>query len=360
MRFAVGYQLAEPGEESFVEIVREHRNHVAEVYFAWVGHASGRSPVGARGGKVGHAARQRLEADLAGLRDMGIALDLLLNANCYGGRAISRALEHEVVGLLEHLGEVAGGVETVTTTSPAVAHVIKRHFRNIDVRASVNMRIGTVAGMRYLADVFDSYYVQRDCNRDLERLAELRAWADANGKKLCMLVNSGCLRFCSGQTFHDNLVAHETEVDETRNLAGFSPMVCRRLLRDRTNWPEVLRATWTRPEDLRHYEGLFDVFKLATRMHERPQAVIRAYAAARFAGNLLDLFEPGYSPAFAPWVLDNTRFPDGWFEHVTRHARQAHDDPYYARVLEQVLVELPWPARPAAPACATPSSSTPS
>lgn len=340
MKFAIGYQLAGPDEESFVDLLAPWREHLAEVYFAWPGHASGRSPVGTEGGAVDPRAFGRFEDDLARLRAMGLRLDLLFNANCYGGDGMSTALERETVSVLTRLADTVGGADVVTTTSPAIAWIVKRHFPAVETRASVNMRIGTVEGMRLVAHVFDSYHVQRDVNRDLVRLRDLRAWADANGKRLFLLANSGCLRNCSGQTFHDNLVAHEAEVSANENLAGFMPYVCWNLLRDRTQWPAVLQATWIRPEDLHHYEEQFPVVKLATRLHERPHAVIGAYVRRRWRGSVLDLLEPGYSPAFAPWVVDNTRFPEDWFERTSTCDRQCHHCGYCAEVLDRTLVRL--------------------
>jgi collagenase-like PrtC family protease len=340
MKLAVGYQLSEAGEESFVDLLTPWREHLAEVYFAWPGHASGRSPIGTVGGALDPEAFQRFERDLARLRGMGLRLDLLFNANCYGGDAMSVALEREVVSVLTRLSETVGGAEVVTTTSPAIAWIVKRRFPSIETRASVNLRIGTVEGMRYLAHVFDSYHVQRDFNRDLDRLRELRTWADANGKRLFLLANSGCLRNCSGQTFHDNLVAHETEVSGNENLSGFMPYACWNYLRDRANWPALLQSTWIRPEDLHHYGDLFPVVKLATRLHERPQAVVRAYAQRRWSGNLLDLLEPGHSPALAPYVIDNTRFPPDWFERTSRCDRQCQRCDYCVEVLAQTLVRV--------------------
>lgn len=340
MKFSVGYQPSQPGEESFVEIVAEYRQHVAEVYFPWVGEPSGRSPIGLRGGRVDEAAQRRLEQDLLALRELGVGLDLLLNANCYGPRAASRRLEGRVAAVLEHLSHLAGGVEAVTTASPAVAHAVRTRFPQIEIRASVNMRIGTVAGMQYVADLFDGYHVQRDHNRDLPHLRRLKRWADAAGKRLYLLANSGCLWFCSGQTFHDNLVAHEMETADTDNIAGFTPFLCWKLLRDRANWPVVLKATWIRPEDLHHYGGLFDVLKLATRTHERPWIVLGAYAERCWRGNLLDLFEPGFSPAFAPHVLDNERFPSDWFERTSTCRHRCESCSYCADVLRQALVSV--------------------
>jgi len=340
LRFAVGYQLPDEDEAPFVDLVRDFRDDIAEVYFPWSDMPSGRAPLTTARGYTDWTAQQRLESDLVALREMGVKLDLLFNANCYGRLAASQYLENQVGSILQHLGDLVGGVDVVTTTSLTVARTVQKHFPDVDVRASVNMRIGTVKGMQYVAGLFDSFQVQRDYNRDLEHLASLKEWADANGKRLHMLANSGCMRLCSGQIFHDNMVAHEAEIDETANIPDWNPHVCWNFLRDRENWVSVLQNTWVRPEDLHHYEGLFDVVKLATRMHSRPRMVVRAYATRRFRGNLLDLFEPGFAPAFAPFIIDNERFPEDWFERTSACDKQCHRCGYCASALEQVLTKM--------------------
>jgi len=340
IRFAVGYQLAEGGEEPFSDLIADYRDDISEVYFPWTDMASGRAALATRRGYTDWTAQRRLENDLVALREMGVRLDLLFNANCYAGMAISQFLANQVISLLDYLGDLLGGVDIVTTTSPFVAHVIRDNFGDIDVRASVNMRIGTVQSMEYVSHLFDSYYVLRDHNRDLSHIKRIKRWADAHGKGLNMLVNSGCLYACSGQTFHDNLVAHEREVDETAPLEGYVPHVCWNLYRDRANWPAILRSTWVRPEDIDRYEGLFGAYKLATRMHSKPRLVIDAYVRRSHHGNLLDLFEPGFGPAFAPYIVDNDRFPDDWFERTSTCGRVCESCDYCARVLDQVLVDV--------------------
>ena len=338
MKFAVGYQLAEAGEESFVDIVGDYREHVAEVYFPWADLPSGRGALLSRRGYTDWTGQRRLEADLVALREMGVKLDLLLNANCYGRHAVSRFLENQVVSVLEHLDGLVGGADVVTTASPAVARTVQKRFGSIDVRASVNLRIGTVRAMEYVAGLFDSFHVQRERNRDLAALRELLAWAGARGKRLHLLVNSGCLPDCPGQVFHDNMVAHEAEIDETDNIPGWTPHVCWHFFRDRRNWPALLGATWVRPEDLHHYEGLFETVKLATRMHARPRAVIDAYVRRRWRGNLLDLMEPAFSPALAPHILDNEAFPDDFFQRTATCDRRCDRCDYCRDVLQRVLV----------------------
>ena len=121
MRFAIGYQLPDEDTGSFVDIVREFRDHIAEVYFPWADQPSGRAPLNMRRGYTDWQAQEQLEQDLRAFRELGVGLDLLFNANCYGRHAVSQYLENEVLSVLDHLAERVGGVETVTTASLAVA-----------------------------------------------------------------------------------------------------------------------------------------------------------------------------------------------------------------------------------------------
>ncbi|MFA7159922.1 MAG: hypothetical protein WC299_11520, partial [Kiritimatiellia bacterium] len=182
IRFAFGYQL--DGSESTAEIVRDYRRSVAEVYFSWPGTPSARALPGRRHGLSAAAARAIMEEELCAIRKMGVKLDLLLNANCYGAGAVSRRLEREIKTIIERLCARTGGVDVVTTASPMAARTVKKYFPGIEVRASVNMRLGTVQALLYSRELFDSYYVQRDVQRNLAHVRRLKRWADSNGKGL--------------------------------------------------------------------------------------------------------------------------------------------------------------------------------
>jgi collagenase-like PrtC family protease len=341
MKFAVGYQLSDTTEaDSIVDVVGDFKEHIEEVYFPWLDMPSGRMPLANRRGFVYWDAQGRLEQDLRHLKEMGVKLDLLFNANCYGRHAASQFLANQVCSVIEHLGEVTGGLDAVTTTSLAIARTVKQNFKGIDVRASVNMRIGTVKGMRYVADLFDSFYVQREYNRDFQRIEALKAYADAGGKHLFLLVNSPCLSFCSGQVFHDNLVAHEMEIAEMANMADWNPTVCWNHYRNAENWVSFLQNSWIRPEDMENYEPYFAMVKLATRMHANPRMVVQAYVDQEYAGNLADLFEPGYGPVFYPYIIDNSRFPEDWFGRTTGCDKRCNQCGYCRSVLRQVLIRM--------------------
>lgn len=339
MKFAVGYQQTDTGEP-FSAIVRDYRDSIAELYFPWPGCASGRASLGCIAGAVDWSAQTELENELAAIRSMGVKLDLLFNANCYGAYAISSRFKNEIVSILSYMESKGLLPEIITTASPFVAHVIREEYPEIEIRASVNMRIDSTLAMEYLSDVYDSFHIRRDLQRDLSTVKVFHRWCADHKKKLVMLANSGCLRNCPAQSFHDNLVAHDSEVDEVRN-ERYLPHLCWRLYRDKKNLVEFLRSSWLRPEDLKRYEPYFPVVKLATRQHSHPRMVIGAYASGRFRGNLPDLMEPSFSPAFAPCVIDNERFPADWLTIARACAVNCTHCGRCERVLSEVLIEMP-------------------
>ena len=170
------------------------------------------------------------------------------------------------------------------------------------------MSIGTIEGMEYAAEYFDSFYVQREQNRSFERLRALRNWCDRSGKEMYLLANSGCLNFCSAHTFHDNLVAHEKDIAEMDNGYAFHGL-CREFLSKDENRARFLACTnFIRPEDTALYEDLVPSMKLATRVHENPTRILSAYIdKGRFTGNISSLLEPNHAGVLYPYILENSK-----------------------------------------------------
>lgn len=335
---AVGYQHFSDGAP-FAEIALRHPS-VGEVYFPWVDEPSGRPKLGYEEEDDKEELALALRRDLLRLREAGVRLDLLLNANCYGAEAMSKKLEGHVIDILAKLVNWNCKPEIVTTASPFVARTLKTAFPEIEVRASVNMRLTTLQAFRYLSPLFDSYYLGRDVQRNIKTVKCFSDWCHMNGKKLCILANSGCLRNCPWQTYHDNLIAHSDEAMKVVNVKGWSPHLCWTLYKDPKNFAEILKATWIRPEDLHHYEELVDVVKLATRQHANPDMVISAYERGSFEGNLLDLFEPGFSPSFYPLFVDNTVFPPDWQTMSASCVRECASCGYCEKVWDLVAKSM--------------------
>ena len=340
MKYLVGYQLPNEDGVSFSEALKPYFSHIGEVFFPWVDSPSGRSALGNADGYVDWNVQEYMTEEIAFIKKQGVCLDLLLNATCYGGEAISERLFNRTLSVIEHLNERVGGIDVVTTASPFVAECVKKNFPHIKVRASVNMSIGTVKGIDYLGELFDSFYIQREYNRDLKTVRLLSEACKERGKELFMLANSGCLNFCTGHNFHDNLVAHEKDILAMKNVDGFEPLTCIRHLKNPENRASFLQSSWVRPEDIHNYEGLISGVKLATRVHKRPAYVVSAYTRGKFSGNLLDLCEPGYGKVFAPYIIDNTRMPADFFKRVTECDKQCHKCNYCKKTLEGALVKM--------------------
>lgn len=304
MKFSAGYQCIALGE-LFSDIIRDYREHMGEVYFSYPGIASGRPDGGCLPDKI-----EQTEYELGEIRKMGISLDLLINGNCYGKYAVSEKFEREIITTIDRLGKNGLFPQVVTTTTAFAAAAVKKYFPEIEVRASVNMRIDSTSAMAYLDGKFDSFYLRRDLQRDIKTVRRFAKWCREHDKKLCLLANSGCLRNCPYQTFHDNLVAHDEEIREIRNVRDFNPHLCWERHRDRAHPEDFLRASWLRPEDIARYAPLVHIIKLATRNTSSVRGILAAYTSGRFDGNMFDLTEPCFSSIFAPQILDN-RLLDG-------------------------------------------------
>lgn len=336
MNFAVGYQRPINGE-SFSIMIQDYISDISEVYFPWVGVATGRPTFGSNDGIIDWEAQKILEEDIVSLKKSNIKLDLLFNGNCYGERAISKSFEKEVLSIIEHLDIIGCCPDIITTTSPFIARTIKKYCNKMEVRASVNMRIGSVQAMEYISEYFDSFYIQRDIQRNIDNVRNFHTWCKKNDKKLGMLVNSGCLRFCPSQTFHDNLLAHCAKVEELNNITDWNPHLCHNIYANENNYAEILKATWIRPEDLHMYDGLVDVVKLATRQHSHPRQVIDAYTRGKYYGNLLELLEPGFSYLFNPYYIDNQAFTEQWSNQIIKCKGDCTSCGYCDTILPSVL-----------------------
>ena len=339
MRFAIGYRL--PDEcDSMTEIVADYRDNVSEVYFALPAESSGRSPLGHEEGWSVADAEDVLSTELGHLAQMKVGAVVLFNAACYGAKAMSFELQERIRKGLTFV-ETSAPIKAVTTTSLFVARFLKSERPEIPVRASVNMRIGSIPAMEQLAHAFDGYYIKRELNRSPEAITELKSWCDANGKSLHLLANSGCLYDCAYQSFHDNLVAHEAEAAGVPGPGVRYPAPCWEYLDNPDYWHRLLQNTWIRPEDIHNYEAWFDTVKLATRIHPRPRMVLSAYAREEYPGNLLDLLEPGHSGLPGMPAIENRLFPDDWFERTTSCGHRCRECSYCAGVFEAVRSALP-------------------
>ena len=237
MKLFVGYQLC--STPFFLNTIVSNAERISEVYFSWGSSPSGRSAVGLGQQMQDFELLDLQRRQLRQIADAGIGLNLLLNASCYGRESLSRKFFQESGDLVDYLRQEMNLV-SVTTTSPVMGRFLRDNFPALEIKASVNMEIGTVEAMEYVADSFDGFYLKRELNRNIPAILPLRQWCDANGKKLYILANSGCLNNCSVRQFHDNLVAHEREIAGMDNAFVFKS-ACREFLKDPAHRRDYLR-----------------------------------------------------------------------------------------------------------------------
>lgn len=303
MNFSVGYQFDENGY--FLNSIMQYKDKIEEIYFAMPDIANGRGNSWMKTLNFKEAIF-RQEDELTLLKGMGFKMNLLLNAMCYGENSLSRVFFNKLGDSIDYATQVFG-VSSVTTTSPIIAKFIKNNFSDVTVRASVNMEIGSIEGMEYIAENFDGFYMKRELNRNFAKIEELQNWCNNNQKQLFMLANSGCLNNCSAHAFHDNLVSHENDIMKMDNAYAFDG-VCKKFLSKEENKLKFLDYTnFIRPEDLHHYEKYFKCVKLATRVHDAPDRIIRAYCGGKWSGSLPELLEPNHSGAISPYIIDNSK-----------------------------------------------------
>ena len=320
--------------DSMAELAEDYKEHIASVYFSAPGQESARS-------RIELSDEEGMLEELSYIRnELGIPLVLLYNANCYAEHAVSDEFALKIAHSVDKMISSVGITE-VTTTSPFVAKVVKKHFPNLLVWASVNMWIGTTQAMKYLGDDFDGYYMQREHNRNFERIRQLSDWCKANQKQLKLLANSGCIYTCPFHTFHDNLVAHEQGASRQVSTLSPYPSPCWDMMYGQEEEKAAaifLQGSWIRPEDMCYYEPYFSEVKLATRMHSNPRRVLSAYVRGRFTGNMLDLTEPSYARRFENHILDATKFPEDWYERTTACSRNCESCGYCGKAAQKMLV----------------------
>ena len=194
----------------------------------------------------------------------------------------------------------------MTTTSPFIATILRQRFPQVKIRWSVNGRVHGTTGFESVLELFDSFYVSRELHRDPAYLARVADWAKAHGKVVGLQANSGCLRQCPFQQFHDNLHGHNRlRQSVVGDKFDFSVFRCRTNYAKK-NWEDFIRATWIRPEDLPRYESLAEIVKIATRRHPDPEAVLRAYATYSYDGDLAAITDPCFT---FPHRVDNVASP---------------------------------------------------
>ncbi|PNU21273.1 peptidase U32 [Geothermobacter hydrogeniphilus] len=242
--------------------------------------------------QLGKVSRRQLAEHVAQARGAGIAFNYLLNAACLGNVEITRKGQKKINRLLEWISRI--GVTSVTVATPFMLQLVKTRFPQLRVRISVFAGVDRVRKAQMWEEmgadciVLDSILV----NRELQTLREIRKAVRCD---LELMANNNCLSGCSMSPMHMNALAHagQTGSENKGFFVDWCFLKCTAMKLE--NPVNYIRSEWIRPDDLPIYEQLgYDLFKIAERdlPTEILLARVKAYAARRFDGNLLDLIQP--------------------------------------------------------------------
>ena len=311
--------------------VSSYRGFVSEIFFPLPGMVSGvrQSDFANRDNA------SRFYRDLSRLRAMDVDGVLLLDASCYGGDVVTepffRLIERGVQTVKESIH-----LKAVVTMTPPLAEFLKKAFPKLEIRASVNERIGLVNQMEYAGRCYDGFYLRSDLSRDIRLVEKARKWCEAHEKSLHLVANSGCLYECPFLLEHLNTMGHQAEIAVGGSAWSGRAMQCREALVEAANRVQILQGGWIRPEDLGRMEGFFDTIALLS--NDIPQAlkVLKAYTEGRWDGDLLELLEPCHAGLAGLPPLKNNAFPTDWFEKTSTCHHVCDGCGYCAEILQKM------------------------
>ncbi|MHC1789795.1 hypothetical protein [Solidesulfovibrio sp.] len=266
-----------------------------------------------------------------GLRDLVMLLDGYLAAGAVTG--IIYADQYLLQALSDASPTVAGALSAVPSINFRL-NSLERAATVIDAACSTRFRPPP------------SVILDRDCNRRPDQLAAMaeglrREWP---GLRLGLMANEGCLYACPYKAAHDahialsRLAACRVGPELNRDLG------CLRLLAGEPG--RMLASPFVRPEDVHHFEGVVDFFKICGRSRTAGdlRTIVAAYLDGRYAGNLLWLLDT-QEILSDRYALDNESLPDDFFAQTAGCDRRCRRCGYCAalagRLVSQRAPSLP-------------------
>lgn len=338
MRYAVPF-LPDPG---YLALLAAHRQRLASVYFRLGPDVpDGRLP------GVGDVSPEAVMEGLAALP--GVPRYGLLNSRFYDPATLTRDGLSDLILLLEGylaadlLDGIVYGDQYVLVALSDAAPSVASALRAVP---SVNFLMDSAERAASLLDYAAATHfrpprgivLDRSLNRDSRRLAAVARALRAvyPGMEIGLLANEGCLASCPFKSAHDSHIAMARLISAKVGSGIKERLGC---LRSFLEKPErIFASPFVRPEDAVHLEGVADFLKLGGRTREPAamQAVVAAYLAGSYQGNLLWLLDT-LEVLADRYRIDNAALPDDFFERVDGCSRRCRECGYCAALAETYL-----------------------
>ncbi|KMQ49842.1 peptidase U32 [Chitinispirillum alkaliphilum] len=235
---------------------------------------------------------KKLEKQIGHGAEKGVVFNYLLNAASLDGSEQTRRGQKRIRRFIDQICDA--GVRAVTVSSPLLLRILKKEYPQLSVRVGVFAMVGNLGKARQWEDLGADVICLSAIavNRNFDELKRLREGVSCG---LQLLVNASCLRDCSWELAHMNMLTQASRTGHQNR--GFNLDYCflhcsGTRIKNPVNY---IRSIWIRPEDIYLYESMgYDDFKLVERSCPGDLLILRikAYIKRNFEGNLLELVGP--------------------------------------------------------------------
>ena len=209
----------------------------------------------------------------------------------------------------------AGGISSVTVADPFAVPFIRKQFPDLLIQSSVYTGIDNVEkAVQAIKHGYTTLCLEPSINRnakELKKIMKLKVRYPAVDVKL--LANHLCYSSCMYYVRHSAL---PIQLQEDCNGCVGEDIVHETCHYGKRGPKEEITRTIIRPDDVKHYEDLADVLKIAFRNDPTRELKPRleAYFKGKFEGDLFELLGTNNKENMS---CDNTKIPEDFFHKVS-------------------------------------------
>lgn len=248
----------------------------------------------------GRSAELLPRIDLAQLQDYieysrarNIDFNYTINGTHLNNNEFTRKGALEVLMFLKKLARA--GVRNLTIALPSLIELVRSSGLDFKIKASTICQItNPQKALAFKRMGAERIVPDESLNRDFRTLRRVR---EVFGEEVEIIINTICYKNCAYRMFHYNQVTSDSIKVTTEASANYYSHRCVLQRFDRIS--NLLRLSWVRPEDLKHYTAIgIDKFKIQgrqTAVKGDPIKAVEYYFKEYYEGDLmqlLDLFDP--------------------------------------------------------------------
>jgi collagenase-like PrtC family protease len=213
-----------------------------------------------------------------------VKFEIAINSACMGSLHLtSKGIDH-IKRLFDILSNI--NVDSITLADPYLIDLAN------DCGLKVNVSCIALVDSPQKAEFYDSkgvYAITLDSsiNRHFDIIENIK---DSVSCKLKILVNEACLYKCPMRVQHFNFFSHAN----MQNIPVLDDYYYNRCINMRVRDKElVIKSPFIRPEDLKEYNKLVNIYKLSGRSHPIGwiKRVLNAYFYGNYDGNLMEILD---------------------------------------------------------------------